>query len=120
MAPRLPFHAALMGTVFKLTQQGLLTVLHTFSGPDGFSPRSGLIMDAGRNLYGTTFSGGPFGDGVVYKVSANHTETVLHSFSENDGSFPVGGLVFDTVGNLYGTTAYGGASNDGVVFKLTP
>ncbi len=108
------------GTVFKVTQQGLLTVLHTFSGPEGFSPRSGLIMDAGGNLYGTTFSGGPFGDGVVYKVTAAHTESVLHSFSGNDGSFPVGGLVFDTVGNLYGTTAYGGASNNGVVFKLTP
>jgi len=77
-------------------------------------------MDASGNLYGTTFSGGGFGDGVVYELSANGTETTLHSFSGSDGSMPVGGLVFDGQGNLYGTTAYGGTSNDGVVFRLTP
>ncbi len=108
------------GTVFKLSQQGALTVLHTFSGSDGFDPRSGVIMDAGGNLYGTTWSGGASGNGVVYELSANGTENVLHNFSGSDGSLPVGGLVFDTAGNLYGTTAYGGTSNNGVVFKLTP
>jgi len=77
-------------------------------------------MDAGGNLYGTTFSGGSFNNGVVYEVSANGTETVLHNFSGSDGAYPVGGLVIDRAGNLYGTTAYGGTSNDGVVFKLTP
>ncbi len=108
------------GTVFKITQQGDLTVLHTFSGSDGFSPRSGVIMDSAGNLYGTTFSGGSSNNGVVYELSTNGTESVLHNFSGPDGSLPVGGLVFDAEGNLYGTTAYGGSSNDGVVFKLTP
>jgi len=106
------------GTVFKITQQGVLTVLHTFSGPDGFDPRSGLLMDASGNLFGTTFSGGASGDGVVYKVTPGGAETVLHSFSGGDGSFPVGGLAFDQRGNLYGTTAYGGISNNGVVFRI--
>lgn len=106
------------GTVFQITQQGVLTVLHTFSGPDGFDPRSGLLMDASGNLFGTTFSGGASGDGVVYKVTLAGTQTVLHSFSGGDGSFPVGGLVFDQRGNLYGTTAYGGITNNGVVFRL--
>jgi len=30
-------------------------LLYTFSGQDGETPRSGLIMDAAGNLYGTTF-----------------------------------------------------------------
>lgn len=77
-------------------------------------------MDAQGNLYGTTWTGGSFGDGVVYELSANGTETVLHSFSGTEGSMPAGGLVFDGGGNLYGTAAYGGTSNNGVVFKLTP
>jgi len=106
------------GTVFKVTQQGVLTVLHSFSGSDGFDPRSGLLMDASGNLFGTTFSGGASGNGVVYELAPDGAETVLHSFSGSDGSFPVGGLIFNQKGNLYGTTAYGGASNDGVVFKL--
>ena len=108
------------GTVYKITQQGVLTVLHTFSGSDGFDPRSGVIMDASGNLYGTTWTGGAFGDGVVFELTANGTLTVLHSFSGSDGSMPAGGLVFDGQGNLYGTAAYGGASNNGVVFKLAP
>jgi len=108
------------GVVFKITQQGVLTVLHTFTGSDGFDPRSGLIMDALGNLYGTTWSGGSSGNGVVYELSANGTLTVLHSFSGPEGELPAGGLVFDASGNLYGTAAYGGTSNYGVVFKLTP
>ena len=108
------------GVVYKITQQGVLTVLHTFTGSDGFDPRSGVIMDAQGNLYGTTWSGGAFGDGVVYELSANGTETTLHNFSGSDGSMPVSGLVFDAIGNLYGTAAYGGTSNNGVIFKLTP
>jgi uncharacterized repeat protein (TIGR03803 family) len=108
------------GTVYKITQQGDLTVLHTFLGPDGFDPRSGLITDAVGNFYGTTFSGGASGEGVAYKLTPEGALTVLHSFSggDSDGSYPVGGQVFDPKGNLYGTTAYGGASNDGVVFEL--
>lgn len=30
------------------------TVLHTFTGLDGLSPYSGVVMDQGGNLYGTT------------------------------------------------------------------
>ena len=47
------------GTVFKVSPQGVLTVLHSFLGPDGFSPRSGVIMDTGGNFYGTTFPAAP-------------------------------------------------------------
>jgi uncharacterized repeat protein (TIGR03803 family) len=107
------------GTIYKVTQQGVLTVLYTFSSSDGFDPRSGLIVDASGNFYGTTWSGGAFNDGVVYELTPDGTESVLHSFSGSDGSLPVGGVVFDPQGNLYGTTAYGGTNNDGVVFKLS-
>jgi hypothetical protein len=95
-------------------------VLHQFFGPEGIHPRSGLVVDAAGNLYGTTTLGGhlncttvglPDGCGTVFKealVGNRWTETVLYAFNKADGAYPVGGLVFDTIGNLYGTTSSGG------------
>lgn len=59
------------GTVLELTRsQGGWTTnwLHTFSGtPDGSNPASGLIRGPDGSLYGTTSSGGSFGQGTVFK-----------------------------------------------------
>jgi uncharacterized repeat protein (TIGR03803 family) len=102
------------------------TVLHTFGGADGQYPVSPLIADGAGDLYGTTGSGGAYGDGVVFKLSpakpgkTNWTATVLRSFNGKDGRGVAGGVVADRAGNLYGMAAYGGANDDGVVFKLSP
>jgi uncharacterized repeat protein (TIGR03803 family) len=116
------------GTVFELTPEAgggwTETVLHSFNGNDGSAPYAGLIFDAAGNLYGTTFSGGAYGDGTVFELTpeagGGWTETVLHAFNGNDGQFTYAGLIFDTTGNLYGTTLYGGAHGNGTVFELTP
>jgi uncharacterized repeat protein (TIGR03803 family) len=50
------------GTVFELSPGPgggwTETVLHSYNGSDGYSPQSGLTMDAAGNLYGTTVQGG--------------------------------------------------------------
>jgi uncharacterized repeat protein (TIGR03803 family) len=107
------------GTVFRITESGALTELHTFSGSDGFDPNAGLAIDADGNLFGTTFSGGASNDGVVFEISAAGEESVLHSFSGTDGSTPYAGVILDQQGNIFGTTGFGGASNQGTVFKQT-
>ena len=56
------------GTVYKLSKNGTLTLLHSFTGADGNYPVGGLIMDAKGNLYGTTVYGGSGGYGTVFKV----------------------------------------------------
>ena len=97
-------------------------MLYSFKGyPDGGKPEAGLIMDKSKNLYGTTATGGAYGNGTVFKVTSSGTETVLYSFgSIPDGNTPWGGVIMDVAGNLYGTTFYGGTYNDGTVFQLTP
>jgi uncharacterized repeat protein (TIGR03803 family) len=56
------------GTVFSITRSGHETVLHSFMlGQDGIVPFSGVI-DVNGTLYGTTFSGGAYGDGTVYSI----------------------------------------------------
>jgi uncharacterized repeat protein (TIGR03803 family) len=62
-----------MGTVFELTPVGKgkyqEKVLWSFNGTDGSGPQSGLILDSAGNLYGTTPTGGLYGNGVVFKVT---------------------------------------------------
>jgi uncharacterized repeat protein (TIGR03803 family) len=120
------------GTVFKLTQTGAETVLHSFSngfngGPtgDGYAPNSGLVRDGKGNLYGTTTYGGSgscnAGCGTVFEISPEGVETILYSFLDaSDGSYPASVLLPDAKGNLYGTTYYGGSiCNCGTVFRLS-
>jgi uncharacterized repeat protein (TIGR03803 family) len=123
-----------LGTLFELTRGAggvwTETVLHNFAnnGEDGYIPSSAVVFDAAGNLYGTTYEGGPHGEGSVYEMTPSAggtwTETVLYSFpaSASDGFGPLPGLLaLDAAGNLYGTTANGGSTNSsGTVFGLTP
>ena len=115
------------GVVFKVNTDGSdYTVLKSFSGTDGVTVFSGLIL-AGSTLYGTTESGGSsynypnnFGYGVVFKVNTNGTGyAVLKSFSGGDGANPVTAALMLSGTMLYGTTAYGGSSSNGVVFRVS-
>jgi uncharacterized repeat protein (TIGR03803 family) len=98
-----------------------VNVLHTFSGPDGASPRAALILDEAGNLYGTTSNGGSANLGTVFKVAPDGTQSVLYSFTTKDGSQgPLAGLLRDNAGNLYGTTATGLRRRGGSVFRVSP
>ena len=100
------------GTIFKITPQGMLTTLYTFSGADGSQP-SGLVQAADGNFYGTTSGGGANRLGTVFKITPGGTLTMLHSFTGNpDGSKPAG-LIQGTDGNFYGTT-------QNTIFRITP
>ena len=58
------------GIVYEVTPTRVETVLHNFTGgADGGYPRSGLIVDANGNFYGTTLSGGASGQGTVFKLT---------------------------------------------------
>jgi uncharacterized repeat protein (TIGR03803 family) len=94
------------------------TVLHRFTGPDGYFPRAGLIADPAGSLFGTTYGGGAAGFGTVFRLDTTGL-TVLNSFPGGaDGAILSAGLIRDSAGNLYGTTWVGGESNRGTVFKL--
>lgn len=102
-----------------------LTVLHTFTGPDGLAPYSGVTMDRGGNLYGTTYGGGASGLGTVYELkrhSTSYLHSELHAFTagNGDGGHPYGGEIFGPDGALYGATHDGGAENAGIVYSLRP
>jgi uncharacterized repeat protein (TIGR03803 family) len=119
------------GTVFRITPNGVLTTLYSFTGlNDGYQPNADLIQGADGSLYGTTVSAGTNFWGSVYKITTNGVFTPLYSFGAVtnsagqflDGVAPNGGLALGIDGALYGTTYGGGpyTNADGTVFKISP
>jgi uncharacterized repeat protein (TIGR03803 family) len=130
------------GEVFKVDTSGNnFTILHTFSGSDGWFPVAPLIQGSDGSFYGTTWAGGdetcgsyysdpgsnyPYpragGCGAVFKMDTYGNVTVFHTFEEpqtGDGNDPYAGLLLGKDGYLYGTTYYGGTSiYFGTVFRL--
>jgi uncharacterized repeat protein (TIGR03803 family) len=109
------------GTVFKISANGVLTSLYSFTGTNDGGGPNGLVQGSDGNFYGTTWGGGTNGIGTVFKISTNGALTSLCSFTgNNDGSEPYAGLVQGNDGNLYGTTEYDGSNYGGTVFKIRP
>ena len=114
------------GTVFRLTSDGALTVLHSFSDTDdsgnngdGATPTAALVDGGDGSFYGTTQVGGASGFGTVFRVGQDGSFATLYSFGSADGNNPIAALVRGTDGNLYGTTLNGGANDAGTVYRVT-
>ena len=99
-----------MGTVFKVTTNGTLTTLLSFTGTNGAYPRAMLTLSAEGNFYGSTWVGGitnstrTNGYGTVFKVTTNGTLTTLIYFNNTNGAYPGAGLTLGADGNFYGTS----------------
>lgn len=112
------------GTVFKITQNGNLTMLYSFTGEeDGGNPVANLTRANDGNFYGTTDYNGA---GTLFRITTNGTLTTLFSFFTN-GLPNVANpntLTLGIDGNFYSTTRYGGITNSlnpngmGTVFRL--
>ena len=106
------------GTVFELTTDGALHILHAFGKFDGSRPAGSIVRDAAGNIYGSAAQDGPSGEGLVFKLTPDGSESSLHVFEGGtDGGFP-GGLSADAQGNLYGAALGGPTCDCGTVFTI--
>lgn len=113
------------GTIFKITTNGILTTLFSFSfDTNGAYPSAALLLGNDGNFYGTSTEGGNlnlnggYGYGTVFKITTNGVLTTLASFAGTNGSDPQAALTLDGNGNIYGTTASGGTNGNGTIFRL--
>jgi uncharacterized repeat protein (TIGR03803 family) len=111
------------GSVFKVTTNGHLSTLFSFSGNNGAYPA--LVAASGSSLFGVTRYGGVgysgdqlTGFGTIFSITTNGAFTSLFSFGYTNGANP-GRMVLGTDGNFYGATEYGGASGCGSLFELS-
>jgi uncharacterized repeat protein (TIGR03803 family) len=111
------FDDSYYGTIFEMTPQGVLTIIHDFSSSDGQNPNTLLVEGTDGYLYGTT----PYGGfGTVFKIlPGGGGYAQVHTFGDptNDGQQP-SGLICGSDGNFYGTTYTGGPYENGTVFKM--
>lgn len=117
------------GTIFKITTNGVLTTLFSFSGTNGSYPYGPLMLATDGRLYGTTISGGAytnqlFGDvgyagyGTLFRITTNGEFTSLYSFDRTNGAQPLGTPLQLADGSFYGTTQRGGAYELGTIYRF--
>lgn len=134
------------GTVYKMTEDDTVTVIHQFEFTEGCHPVGELVQGSDGHLYGTTTDGGPNvdnvivgGTGTIFRISLpDESFSMVHAFApydEENGWYPEGvtpfaGLTVGADGALYGTTNGGGAlpgvfcpsgssAPGGTIFRIT-
>ena len=117
------------GTVYKITPNGVLSIIHSFDGSTGGGvyPSGGVVPDGQGNLVGTTSAGGLVrpacshrGCGTLYSLAPDGTESTIYAFTGGAAGFAPGGRpAMDAQGNLYGPCA-GGTADRGAIYKVTP
>lgn len=97
------------------------TKLFNFKDSLGTSPRGSLICTTNGDLYGITYSGGAFNDGVLFSY-----DPVLNIYTKKidfqdtlTGKNPSGSLVQLPNGMLYGVAESGGSGGLGVIFEYS-
>lgn len=95
-------------SVYRMTADGSVTVLHAFPAAAG-GRLVGLLQSSNGHFIGTQ-------SGAVFSMTPGGTVTSLHAFTD---AFPEAGVIEATDGHFYGTTLTGGTFNHGTVFRLT-
>ncbi|MEO8350910.1 MAG: choice-of-anchor tandem repeat GloVer-containing protein [Chthoniobacteraceae bacterium] len=107
------------GTIYRITPDGSMTILHSFDGRDGLAPRSPLAKADDGLLFALEPSDSKSASRPLYRMAFDGTLTHIGSFDNADGMAPSNGLVIGRDGNFYGTTPFP-PSVEGTAFRLTP
>ncbi len=122
------------GTIFKVTAEGVFTVLHAFDALDsgvnydGIQPQAALVQASDGSFYGTAVAGGANSSGTIFNITSNGTFTLAYTFSlkggENgqsnaEGANSYTSLIQGSFGRFYGSSEVGGLGN-GAIFQYVP
>jgi uncharacterized repeat protein (TIGR03803 family) len=109
--------------MLELPAMAQFNVIYNFTGgSDGGNPVTGVTLNPGGSLFGTT-PGGTSSPGSIYElryVNSGWIFAPLYTFHGTDGASPFSAVTLAPNGVVYGTTSAGGGNNDGLVYSLRP
>lgn len=107
------------GTIFSLEAGGATFLSQkNLEGNAGFNPQDKMIEAANGKLYGTTFLGGNYQNGVLFEYDyVTDTYSRKVDFDGQNGVNPDVAMIEATNGKLYGITTYGGTGGCGVLYE---
>ena len=99
----------------------------TFASPLGSQPDTRPVLGRDGAVYGMTYDGGSYGNGVIYRFDLESQRyTVLHTFSaldsngnNEDGANPGVALTRGPDDVFYGMASNGGKNGNGTIFSIT-
>jgi uncharacterized repeat protein (TIGR03803 family) len=107
------------GTIFKITSDGVLTTIYSFTGgTDNSGPIGKLALATDGNFYGIAQGNLYPYSATFFKITSSGVLTTLHDFSDVDGH-PQEGVIQATDGDFYGTSYGGPYPGNGFVYKVT-
>jgi uncharacterized repeat protein (TIGR03803 family) len=112
-----------LGTVFRITKDGMFTTVLSFWGTNGSMPATALVKAPDGTMYGTTRNGGDYDTGTIFNITTNGNLTLVYSFGPLDYSGPMSPLILASDGILYGNMTYGLNGPpwlQDVVFRMNP
>ncbi len=107
------------GTVFRMNQKGIVSVLYNFAGADdGANPSGGVVQGTDGNLYGATSARGTYGFGTIFQISLSGQFQSLYSFDAAIGENPGPPPLQHTNGLFYGALQSGSTYGYGAIYSL--
>lgn len=115
-------YGAVVGTIFRVSPDGVFTKIKNLSRAEGFRPYGDLAPGPDGKFYGLAHYGGAYDAGTVFSITPEGAMEVLHSFNgATDGGWPRGSLTLGDDGNFYGMTSADKFNrHNGTIFRITP
>jgi uncharacterized repeat protein (TIGR03803 family) len=73
------------GTIYRVSLQGAVSIVHHFRGAGGWSPEAGVTQGSDGALHGTTMAGGASNGGTAFRLVPGGGLVITHHFGQELG-----------------------------------
>jgi uncharacterized repeat protein (TIGR03803 family) len=107
------------GTISRVTLNGEVTTLYSFTGKDDGNRPDAIIYVSGRGLFGVTGEGSASDLGTIFHLDTSGQLTTLARFGTRIAGFaPNNALLQTSDGSFFGATSLGGSGFYGTIYRL--